>query len=163
MQATASRVSRIRALQWTLLPFPFVIAAMLWSMSPAERLEDFGEGAGSVLLPLVLVGLAALLPLSAFSLAGRYVQKIGISEDGQRLQLTLLLPWGSKIIEGEKAAFIAGPVMNPGHGRVQTPVFHLKTPTGKALLVDIQAEYPEGLAAALEALNSRKRPKRRVA
>ncbi len=156
MQATASRAARVRVLQWTLLPFPFVIAAVFWSMSPAERLKDFGDGVGAVLLPALLVGLAAALPLAAFSLAGRYVLRIAVSPDGERLQVDLLLPWGRKQLEGSKADFVAGPVVHSGGGRIQTPVFHLKNPAGKQLLVDVQADYPDGLEAALEALSPNK-------
>lgn len=159
MQATRARGLRIRLLQWLLPLVPLVCGIALGTMSPHEWQQDFGEGLWGVIGACALVALAALLPLAAWYLAGRYVEAVAVDPDRALARVTLLLPWGRREFTAPLHDFEAGGVLAgaaSGTG-LYTPTFGLRLRSGRRLIVDMQAVFPQGVGTLFAAFHTPER------
>lgn len=159
MQATRARVARIRLLQWLLPLVPLACGIALGTMSPQEWRQDFGKSAWGVAGACAIVALAALLPLAAWYLAGRYVEAVAVDPDRALARVTLLLPWGRREVIASLGDFVADGVLAStasGTG-LYTPTFGLRLRSGRRLIVDMQAAFPHGVGILFAAFHTPER------
>ncbi len=154
--ATPSRCARVRLLMWLLPLLPLVFGGIVLTgdMADLAPATAAGEGPAQLIALCVAVLLSALPAAAAWYLHDRYVAGIALDAGRKRLRVTLVRALGVRVLEAPVADFRAGGARmlpTPGTG-VHTPSGSLHDPSGRRLLVDLQADFPLGQEIVLELL-----------
>jgi len=138
------------------LAMPLFTAILLGAMSQVQRMEEFGQGPQSWMLPagIFLLSVAPLLAIAWLS--GRYVLQIDRDGEGNlHIETWTLLgrrsrswpasaDWKPMTQHAGTAQFARAPSVN-------APYLTLHPVGGRRMIVDLQGELPHGVAA-LEAV-----------